>query len=106
MCDFLISKDLVQGLEFRGRECAYLPFVAGIKKENKYGRHELWVASFSTLDGRCACIVYFIVEGVIQRDVIASSWRWIKYLTLRHRRVPNPVGHKDSAFGKLVYFLH
>ena len=41
MCDFVISKDLVQGLEFRGRECDYLPFVAGIKKENKYGRHGL-----------------------------------------------------------------
>jgi hypothetical protein len=39
MCDFVISIDLVQGLEFRGRECDYLPFVASINKENKYGRH-------------------------------------------------------------------
>jgi len=41
MCDFVISKDLVQGLEFRGRECDYLPFVASINEENKYGRHRL-----------------------------------------------------------------
>jgi len=41
MCDFVISKDLFHGLEFRGRECDYLPFVAGIKKDNKYGRHGL-----------------------------------------------------------------
>jgi hypothetical protein len=68
MCDFVISKYLVQGLEFRDRECDYLPFVANIIKENKYGRRWLWVASSSTLGGRCTGIDYFIAEGIIQKD--------------------------------------
>jgi hypothetical protein len=39
MYNFVISKDLVKGLEFRSRECDYLPFASNIIKEYKYGRH-------------------------------------------------------------------